>query len=78
MATTIALPRTISTERTRILATDSIRQRALDRLYERREAVQNLISALEAYQESRQARLAQCLTFSAIRTSPSGFSRLQI
>ena len=75
MATTITLPPTSSTERNQLLAVDTVRRRALERLYERREAVQNLISALETYQQSRQARLAQCLTFSSHRTSPSSFAR---
>ena len=77
MATMIALPSS-STERNRILAVELIRRRALERLYERREAVHNLICALEAYQQSRQARLAQCVSFAATRTSPSGFSRSRI
>jgi len=38
---------------------DSIRNQALHRLYERREAVQNLIRALEGYQRYRKARLAR-------------------
>jgi hypothetical protein len=38
---------------------DLIRNQALDRLYERREAVQNVIRALEDYQKSRKARLAR-------------------
>ena len=78
MATTIPLPHNSSSERNRLLAVDSIRLRALDRLYERREAVQNLICALEAYQQSRQSRLAQCVSFVATRTSQSDFSRSQI
>ena len=78
MATTITLPPTSSTERTRLLAVESIRRRALERLYERKEAVLNLIQALEAYQESREERLAQCVSFAVSRTSPSDFSRSQI
>ena len=78
MATTLAFPATSSSERNRLLAVDSNRQRALGRLYERREAVQNLICALEAYEQSRQARLAQCVSFASIRTSQSDFSRSRI
>ena len=77
MATTIILPSSTS-ERNRLLASDSIRRRALERLYERRQAVQDLISALEAYQLSRQKRLAQCVSFASIEKSPSDFSQLQI
>jgi hypothetical protein len=72
MTTAIPIPSTFSCERNRLLAVDSIRHRALERLYERREAVENLICALEAYQRSRQAHLAQCVSLAAIRTSPSG------
>jgi hypothetical protein len=75
MATTITLPPISSAERNQLLAVDTVRRRALERLYERREAVQDLISALETYQQSRQARMAQCLTFSSLQTSPSNFSR---
>ena len=59
ITTTIALPRAFTGERSRLLSMDSIRNHALDRLYERREAVQNVIRALEDYQESRKARLAR-------------------
>jgi hypothetical protein len=75
---TITLPNTSTEERSRLLSTDFIRTRALDRLYERREAVQNLIRALEDYQRSRQARLAQCITFPVLPTCLSDFSRSQI
>ena len=78
MATTITLPPVSSTERNRLLAADSIRRRALERLYERRETVRNLIVALEGYQRSRETRLAQCVALSATPTSPSSFSRSQI
>ena len=57
--TTIVLPRAFTGERSRLLSMDLIRNQALDRLYERREAVQNLIRALEDYQASRKARLAR-------------------
>ena len=80
MATTITLPPTSSAERNRHLAVESIRRRALERLYERRNAVQNLIAALEAYQQSRETRLAQCVSFASIAASvrTSDFSRSQI
>ena len=78
MATTITLPAVSSSERNRLLSVDSVRRRALERLYERREAVKNLICALEGYQGSREARLAQCVTLGAIPTSPSSFSRSRI
>jgi hypothetical protein len=78
MATTITLPPAYSFERNRLLAVDPIRRRALERLYQRREAVKNLISALEEYQRTRAARLERCVAPDAIPTSLSGFSRLRI
>ncbi len=57
--TTTVPARVFTGERTRPLSMDQIRDHALDRLYERREAVQNLIRALEDYQESRKSRLAR-------------------
>ena len=77
MATTIILPSSAS-ERNRILASDSIRRRALERLYERREAVQRLISALETYQQAREKRMAQCIDIAVIQKSPSDFAQSQI
>ena len=55
----------------------SIRRRALERLYERRETVRTLIAALEGYQSSREARLAECITLTP-STSRSSFSRSRI
>ena len=78
MATKITLLPATSAQRNQFLAVDMIRQRALERLYERREAVRNLICAIEAYRESTQARLAQCLDFPSTRTSPSSFSQSRI
>ena len=73
----IALPQPSSAERVRLMSMDLIRQRALDRLYERREAVADLIRALEDYQKLRQARLAQCITFPMPKYQ-SNFSQSQI
>ena len=78
MATTLTLPPVSSSERNRLLAADSIRRRALERLYERRETVRTLIAALEEYQRSRETRLAQCIAITALPTSQSGFVRSRI
>ena len=56
---TMVLPHTFTEERSRLLSMDLIRSRALDRLYQRRDGVQNVIRALEGYQKSREARMAQ-------------------
>jgi hypothetical protein len=57
--TTIVQARAFTEERNRLMSTDLIRDHTLDHLYERREAVRNLIRALEGYQKSREARVAR-------------------
>jgi len=47
------------------LSMDALRHRALDRLYQRRSAVENLIAALEQYQRARDEHPAGCVGFSA-------------
>jgi hypothetical protein len=64
---TLTLPHASTEERSRLLSMDLIRSRALDRLYRRRVAVENLINALEDYQKSREERLAHCTSFSSRR-----------
>ena len=78
MPRTLTLPQASTEERSRRLSMDLIRNRALDRLYERREAVQNLICALEDYQQSRAARMAQCVNISSLRKCSSDFVQSQI
>jgi hypothetical protein len=78
MTKTITLPHASTEERSRLLSMDLIRGRALDRLYERRDAVQNLICALEDYQKSREARLAQCISFSSLPKYSSDFVQSRI
>jgi hypothetical protein len=63
----ISLPSPSSSERSRLLNVDSIRRRALERLYERRAAVDGLISSLEEYEKSKAIRRAACIEFSAER-----------
>ena len=57
------LPTSISSYHERV--TDDIRRRALERLYERRATVDELILVLERYQRERQ--LAPCINISAAR-----------
>ena len=52
-ATKLRVP---ESRRSNVQASDSVKRRALTRLYERRSAVDNLISALERYQHE-QSRL---------------------
>lgn len=63
----ILLPAADDSERSRLLAVDMIRRRALERLYQRRNAVENLIQSLEDYQRVHEARAASAVNFSASR-----------
>ena len=47
---------------------DDVRRRALERLYERRATVDELIDVLERYQQERQSTLAPCIDITAGRT----------
>lgn len=49
------LPHTTSAERSRLISVNAIRLRALERLYDRRDIVDNLIRSLESYLECQQA-----------------------
>ena len=49
----------------RLAATDGLRRRALERLYQRRCAVDDLIESLERYQCSQAARRADCVEITA-------------
>ena len=64
---TITLPLSTSSERSRLLAVDLMRRRALERLYERRAVVETLIQSLEEYQELREARLSRPVDFTDVR-----------
>jgi hypothetical protein len=59
------LPAPMTVERSRLISSDYIRARALDRLYERRAAVEDLIRSLEIYQRSHVSRRAECVEFNA-------------
>jgi hypothetical protein len=58
------LPAVASLERTRLIPADFIRRRALDRLYERKAAVEDLIRSLEIYERSINPHAAECVPFS--------------
>jgi hypothetical protein len=58
MTTATVIPFAFSAHRRRLLSADVIRQRALDRLYQRRAAIDELIRALEDYQRIREVRIA--------------------
>ncbi len=61
--TPIMLPSPTSTERDRMIAGCILSGKALDRLYERRSVLDDLIRSLEDYQKSTQGRKAQLLEF---------------
>lgn len=63
----IVLPRPSSAERSRLLSVNQLRLRALERLYQRREAVDDLIRSLEDYQKIQEFKTADCVEFSAAR-----------
>jgi len=61
---TLPLPSPNSPERSRLLSAYAIRRRALERLYERRDAVDQLIRSLERYRStSQEADRALCIEF---------------
>jgi len=49
----VLLPEADSTERSRLLSVNELRRQALDRLYRRRDAVDDLIRSLETYSQTR-------------------------
>jgi hypothetical protein len=63
----IALLARSSTERARALSGDAVRIRALERLYQRRDAVEDLIRSLEGYEQCHRVRAAACIDVSAAR-----------
>jgi hypothetical protein len=56
-----------ASEQTREFAVASLRRQALQRLYRRRDAVDDLIRSLENYQRASTARHATCQDISARR-----------
>lgn len=59
----VTLPEPDSAERSRLLGVDEIRRRALERLYARRTAVDDLIESLERYQRAQGGPVAECVEF---------------
>jgi len=57
----IQLPSPSSTERNRLLNGHAVRTKTLDRLYQRRDAVDQLIRSLEDYMRSTEASEPECL-----------------
>ena len=61
-------------QRYRLSSTGSLRRRALERLYERRSAVDELIESLERYQSAQASRRANCIEITSGQTSTSKMS----
>ncbi|MGA2040979.1 MAG: hypothetical protein ABSH42_17010 [Bryobacteraceae bacterium] len=61
MTNAIILPPPWSPERSRLLSADLIRRRALERLYRRRFAVEELIHSLEEYQLAQENVPGECI-----------------
>jgi hypothetical protein len=51
----------------RIQALDGLRRRALERLYKRKAAVDELIDSLENYQRCRETKPGVCIEISAVQ-----------
>jgi predicted site-specific integrase-resolvase len=71
MVAATAMPCRISSHSNRSSLSDQIRLRALERLYERREVVNELISCMEQYQERqyperREPERAHCIEITAV------------
>ena len=62
MTNAITLPPPSSPERSRLLSVDHIRRRALERLYRRRFAVEELIRSLEDYQMAQEDIPGECVS----------------
>jgi len=69
------LPSPASAERSRLMPVDVLRRQALERLYERREVVENLIRSLEDYERARTARRPACVDISSRRKCSSSFAQ---
>jgi hypothetical protein len=63
----VLLPRADSAERFRRLAVAEMRRDALDRLYAKRAAVDDLIRSLESYQRAGAPPSGECIEFTAAR-----------
>jgi len=62
----IALVPSSSANRARVSHADAIRRRALERLYERRDAVEDLIRSLEGYEQCHKGCAAERIAMSAL------------
>jgi hypothetical protein len=59
------IPAVASIERSRLIPDDFVRLRALERLYERKAAVEDLIRSLEGYERTTHRKMGECVPFNA-------------
>jgi len=76
--TPLTLPSPSSAERSRLMPVEMLRRQALERLYERRETVDNLIRSLEDYQRAQTSSERACVVITARRKCLSSFSQSRI
>lgn len=76
--TPLTLPSPASAERSRLMPVELLRRQALERLYERRETVDNLIRSLEDYQRSKTTAVPACVEITARQKCSSGFAQSRI
>jgi hypothetical protein len=74
----LLLPSPASAERRSAVSVNMLRRQALERLYRRRETVENLIRSLEDYNQNKTENRAVCLDISAARKLSSDFVQSQI
>ena len=74
----LTLPSPASAERSRLMPVEILRRQALERLYERRETVDNLIRSLEDYQRSQVQTRPACVEISSRRKCSSDFAQSRI
>lgn len=71
----LTLPSPASAERSRLMPVEVLRRQALERLYERRETVDNLIRSLEDYQRAQSQTRPPCVEISSRRKCLSSFAQ---
>lgn len=74
----LMLPSPASAERSRLMPVEVLRRQALDRLYERRETVDNLIRSLENYQRKQTQPRPACVEISSRRKCGSDYAQSRI
>jgi hypothetical protein len=67
------IPAVASIERSRLIPDDFLRRRALERLYERKAAVEDLI--LEGYERTTHAKIGECVPFNGLLKCSSSCAR---